>query len=265
EETRPFTPPLPQGGYGGPPPQQSPYGPPHGQQPYGAPGQNLPPLPGQGGSNKSSGGGVSGLVDTVKKNPKPWLLSAGAAVVVIVLVFVMIGVLGGGGDEDPGGATPTGNGENTAIDTEVYTDEVSGYTVNVPKGWSVEPGNKKEINVYSPADQEQDTWIRFNVTEGGGTPEAFLTGAAKGLDGGYFKKGSLEQISLGPVSFGGHDGSVIEYTGTRKNDEAARHGLWAVIQVDDLKYHIYLSVPEESFADNKAVFDEAVESFQLAG
>jgi len=269
EQTRPFAPPQPpHGGYGEPAqhaygaPPQSPYGPPPGQQPYGSPGQNLPPLPGQGGAGRS-GGGMSGLVDTVKQNPKPWLLSAGAAVVVIVLVFVMIGVFGGG-DDDPGGdVTNTGNGENTAIETDVYTDPANGYTVNVPKGWAVDPDDENVVNVYDPADEDKDTWIRFNVTKDGATTDGYLTAAAKGLDGSYFDKGSLEQISLGPVSFGGHDGSVIEYTGTRKSDDAARHGLWAVIQVDEMKYHIYLSVPEESFADSKAVFDEAVKSFQL--
>lgn len=270
EETRPFTPPHPpQGGYNesftpapyaGPGSQPFTPAPGHQQQQYGQSGQNFPPLPGQAGSNKPSGGGVGALVDTVKQNPKPWLLSAGAAVVVIVLVFVMIGVFGGD-DEDPGGdVTNTGNGENTAIETEIYTDPDNGYTVNVPKGWTVKPGEGNIINVVSP--DSKDVWIRFNITDEKGAPDKLLTSASNGLDGTQFVKNSLNQVRLEAISFGGGDGSLIEYTGVRKDDDQERHALWAMVDLDGQKYQIYLSVTEEAFADSKAVFDEAVESFQ---
>ncbi|MEV0646824.1 protein kinase [Phytomonospora sp. NPDC050363] len=274
EQTRPFTPPQPShGGYGEEtrpfmPPQpayapsqhqSSPYGPPQGQFPPQTP--NYPPMPGQGGGGEKPGG-VGGLLETAKKHTKPWMLAVAAGVVVVALIIGVTSMLGGGDEDNPGGATPTGNdGSNTAAEADLYTSPDGDYTVNVPKGWTIVPNGGNVIDCKDPANA--DRWIRFNVTKEKSAPDKLLTSAAAGLDGGEFKKDSLKQLKLEPITFGGHEGTVIEYTGIRDKDDVVRHALWAIIKVDGVNYHIYLSVPDDTFADSQAVFDQAVASYEL--
>ena len=278
QHTAPFTPPVPASGppngYGpppGPPPFEqrggyepqppNPYGPPGHQQP--PPHQPYPPAPAAHpfGPPSPEKSGVGGLVDKARKHYKPWWLAVGAGVVVLAIVLVGIAVFSG--DDKPGGTDPAGNSQSAPpkSDTEVYKDAQGRYSVNVPKGWKVAPGQKNVVNVTDP--KNDDRWIRFNITDEGAAPDALLTSAVENLDGSYFTADTTKQISLNPIKVDGHDGSVIEYTGTRKEDGAARHGLWAIVKVDGQNYQIYLSVPEETFTDSKAVFDEAVKSFKL--
>ncbi|GLZ76556.1 hypothetical protein Afil01_13630 [Actinorhabdospora filicis] len=263
EQTRPFSPPPQPGAY--PPPQPS-YGPPQ-QQPFGAPPQG-PPFPPQQppfGQPQPDGGkpsGIGGLIATAKRHTKPWMLAVGAAVVVIALVFAGIGIFGGGKD-DPNNANPAGNNtsDKPAGPSSTYDDPEGKYSVKVPKGWTVKVNGKGKVDVIDP--QDKDTWIRFNVVSKEGEPATVLENAVKGLDGSQFAKDSVKTVASGPITVAGKEGAMIEYTGTRKDDDQPRHAIWAIIQVDDVSYHIYLSVPEEKWAASKPVFDAAVKSYAL--
>lgn len=258
EQTRPFTPPAP-GPYGQQPQQG--YGPPQPpfppqQQDYGQP-QYPPPY----GQQQPKPGGVAGLISTAKQHTKPWMLAVGAGVVVIALVFAGIGIFGGG-DDDPK-ANPAGNNtsETPAGPSDVYTDPEGNYTVQVPKGWIADVDGKGKTDVKDPKDD--DVWIRFNVKTKEGDPATVLDSAVAGLGKDQFVKDSIKTVNKGSITFAGQQGSMIEYKGTRKKDNVARHAIWAIIQVDNVNYHVYLSVPEDKWAASKPIFDAAIKSYTL--
>lgn len=199
-----------------------------------------------------------------QRGKAPVLLGAGIGVVVIALLVTVGVMLFGGGDgeqpeQDTAGIEESGD-TDPGFETETYTDTKGRFSVDVPQGWKATPETADKINVVSPDDE--DIWIRFEVS-GVSDPQGFLEHAADGLKGGYFTKEGYDRSRSEAVTFAGADGWLVEYSGIRASDKQPRHGIWAVATIGDKNYQIYLSVPEDAFADNQAVFEQALASYVL--
>lgn len=234
----------PDNGYG-PPPVENGFGPPPVDNGYGAPA--APP---------------------VKKpaNRSALLLTGGISVVVIALVVTLgIMMFGGNGEDPPADDTVAEEQakEEDAGDanSESFADSSNRFTVDVPKGWKEKPESKDKVDLVDP--DNEDRWIRFEVS-GAQDPKTFLENASAGLDGGQFTKGSFKQKDSKAATLSGHDGWMVEYTGKRAADGQKRHALWIAATVNGQNFQIYLSVPQETFADSQAVFEQAVKSYKLA-
>ncbi|GAA4905562.1 serine/threonine protein kinase [Stackebrandtia albiflava] len=202
---------------------------------------------------------------TTKPNRTPLLLAGGIGAVVLAMVVTLIVVLSSGEEETPPPITSTGDSEEEPppFETEVYADPDGRFTVEIPKGWDIVKGGETYVDVVDP--DNEDRWLRLNVPPKEGDPQKVLENAEKGFknDGRNFVKGSFERISLEPAQLAGVDGYQLEYKGIRANDEQPRHAIWLIVHTDTHNYHVYMSVPEELFADSLAIYEHAVATYEL--
>ncbi|MDN3240473.1 serine/threonine-protein kinase [Glycomyces tritici] len=189
----------------------------------------------------------------------------------LVLVWgaykVLLGDTDGGGDpgaSDSAGEDPTGEGgeseggEGPAFETK--THEGDGFTANYPATWVEGEGGEHYAVYYNPDDETQ--WVRFysGFDHEADSAEAYLTDYWDGLPESME---DLDQAQLAATSFGGMDGTVLEYTGTNLDDGAERHSIWALADDGDgTAYGVFISGDAGAWDLSQQVYDEAVASFK---
>ena len=257
--------------YGQQPPQQTaPYGqqpPPPPDQPHGA---AQPPPPGYGhqGPPPHDPYGQPAPPPHGEAQPKksmkdrlPLLLGTGIGVVVIaILITVGAMVFSGSGEEQPPNETSQekeADEEKPDFEVKEVKDGEGRYAVEVPKDWG-SSGEPDAFQFTSPDNKDQ--WIKFEVRDAT-DPKPFLENSAKGLEGGGFD--SVDMTRSEKVEFAGNDGWIVEYNGVRTSDKQNRHALWAGATINGKNYFIYMSVPEDVFADSQPVFEHAMKTYAL--
>jgi hypothetical protein len=155
--------------------------------------------------------------------------------------------------------------------TEEYVHPTLGFRLRVPSTWS---------NRYIPDIKT----TRFNVLSGPGRTDPKLINAtnnlyvavqlANGRDAVQLAEiedrkwssdpafANYQQLRLGPVSLGSHQGSLLEFT----YDNAVtgpRHVLVFRTVVKDMSYEVSLNGPGPLFEKDLGVFDDAVDSLVI--
>ena len=132
-----------------------------------------------------------------------------------------------------------------------------GVTLDVPVGWKVSKGSSY-VDYRDPKDS--DRWLRINVTDEKDATKAlqsadhrFATGTCK----------TYTNLGLTGAKLGGVDGAQLEFLCTPQGKEP-RHAIWRIAVINGKACHVYLSTWENSFAQDKAVFEAALTSFRVA-
>jgi eukaryotic-like serine/threonine-protein kinase len=210
----------------------------------------------------------------------PWK-STSVIVICVLLALVLgwgaykllLGDTGGGSGGDPGasdsaGEDATGDGGESegaegdgAPAFETATHEGEGFTANYPADWAEGESGEDFVSFYNPDDDTQ--WVRFyfGSDHGSDGTEDYLSTYWDGLPD---TMEDLDQVQLADVSFGGKDGTVLEYTGTNLDAAGAeRHSIWALVDAGDgTTFGVFVSGDADVWDLSRQVYDEAVTSFK---
>ncbi|GIF97351.1 serine/threonine-protein kinase [Catellatospora citrea] len=211
---------------------------------------------------------LDGVVGQVKAWPKRMRLAVGAGLAgVLVVTGVAWAVMGGDDENTPGAnggpspSAPAASSASSQVPEGMERVTFKDVTVLVPKGWTpVKSGSY--VDYRDPADK--DRWLRINVYQSGGNPTKELEGAEKTFKKvDRCQKDTYQRIDLSAQKLGALETAAqLEYqcTPPAKNP---RHAVWRIGVSGGMAYHIYLSTWEDSFAQDRAVFDQAVGSFAI--
>ncbi|WP_205328061.1 serine/threonine-protein kinase [Glycomyces sp. YM15] len=204
-----------------------------------------------------------------------------SVIVICVLLALVLGwgaykfLLGdtSGGGEEPGasesageesaseGGESDGGGEEDGPAFETEAHDGDGFTANYPAGWAAGETGDDFVSYHNPDDDTQ--WVRFyyGSDKGADGTEDHLGDYWDGLPG---EMTDLDQVRLEDASFGGMDGSVLEYTGTNLDATGAdRHSIWALVDAGDgTTFGVFVSGDADAWELSQQVYDEAVASFQ---
>lgn len=195
------------------------------------------------------------VISTRKPNHLRLALLGGAAAVAL-LATVAWAMMGGPGDSDPG-AQSSAQPSKTPVVLAGQKIEFNGIAVNAPEAWK-KGTTTNYLDLYHPDDKKR--WLRLNVEpkeQNARTVLEYVNNTHKFCDGEY------TTIALTEAELGGVKGAQLEYT-CKPKDEELRHGLWRIAVIDGAARHVYLQTWEVNFAQDKAVFDAAVDSFAVA-
>jgi len=188
------------------------------------------------------------------------IVAAGlAAVVTLAAVAAFTGWFSGSADPPAtppttAAASPT-PGPGFAVQQFTFD---RGITINVPKDWT-RSDTSSYVDFTDPTGKRK---IRINVENASGTAQKFLQQAESALKGRSTCASPYQRVNLREVQTAGQAGAELEYTCGRNDD--MRHGLWRAVVREGKAYHFYLTVPDELFTENRAIYDEMVRSFTLA-
>ncbi|GAA2402951.1 hypothetical protein Cme02nite_43650 [Catellatospora methionotrophica] len=211
---------------------------------------------------------LDGVVGQVKALPKKMRLAVGLGLVgVLVVTGVAWAVMGGDDANSPAaqpGATPSApvaSSASTQVPEGMEQVTFKNVTVLVPKGW-VPAKSGSYVDYRDPNDKER--WLRINVYKSGGNPTRELEGAEKNFKKvDRCQKDTYQRIDLSDQKLGTLETAAqLEYQCTPPNKNA-RHAIWRIGVEGGTAFHIYLSTWEDSFAQDKGVFDQAVGSFAI--
>jgi len=247
--------------------------------------QQSPPFQGQGGYQDVSPPRTGGRPQVREPEPEeergnPWKSTSVIVICVLLAVVLgwgafklLLGDTGSGGGDDPGasdsaGEDATGDGGESegaegdgapAFETEAVDGE--GFTANYPADWAEGESGEDFVSFFNPDDDTQ--WVRFYFGSDNGADgtEDYLTEYWDTLPDSME---DLDQVQLADVSFGGMDGTVLEYTGTNLDATGAeRHSIWALADAGDgTTFGVFVSGDAETWDLSRQVYDEAVASFQ---
>lgn len=187
-------------------------------------------------------------------------LVGGVAAVLVLAALGFGGVFGGDGKP---AATPSTHPSSVPppFPVQTVTDE-RGFSLEVPVDWARSSGSSKTYYDYTDP-QDGSRWMRINVEPAGSTPKAFMQ-VVVGILSRDTKKCPTPYATVNlrsDVTLGGRPAAELEYTcGT---GPTMRHGIWRAAVVGGKAYEFYLSTEDSKFADSKAIYDHAVESYKL--
>lgn len=155
---------------------------------------------------------------------------------------------------------PTGSG----IELSPYTDK-RGFTVMVPKGWTVTPSGGNYVDFKDP---NSTRFVRVKVENAGGTQQTFYVAAENYVKNGGGSVTNYERVHLreSQVRLGDSksDSETWEWEWTWSNTKnEARHIRERGAVIGGKSYQVYLSVPEADFATYAPMLDEITKSFKL--
>jgi hypothetical protein len=133
-----------------------------------------------------------------------------------------------------------------------------GMTVLGPKGWKQSPGSSF-MDIQSPSDSGRR--IRLNAVTAEKDASKTLEYAQSVTLANQCEEG-LESMGLHEAGLAGTQGMELEFVCKSKGKQ--RHGLWRVARIGDAMRHVYLLTWEANFAEDRAYFDTAVQSFRVA-
>ena len=133
-----------------------------------------------------------------------------------------------------------------------------GMTVLGPKGWKQSPSSSF-VDIQHPGDGGRR--IRLNAV--GAEKDAVKTlEYAQSVTLANQCEEGLQPIEMRQAGLAGTQGMELEFLCNSKGKQ--RHGLWRVARIGDSMRHVYLLTWEANFAEDKAYFETAVQSFRLA-
>ena len=191
-------------------------------------------------------------------------LAAGAVVLLALAGFAVAAVTSGDGGAVTGHPPATATTAAPRLAGAVGYADPHGFSLNVPGSWKKAPSKSSYVDFTDPQDGARR--LRVNVEPSGTDPVAFLASGETRLQnnvsgtcaGGYQRKALRSDPT---VTLDGRQAAELEYTcGT---GDQARHGIWRVTIVSRHAYEFYLTTPEPAFAQNLAVYQEAVRSYKI--
>lgn len=212
---------------------------------------------------------LDNLVGQVKAWPKKIRLAAAAGLAGVVLITGVAWAVMGDDEQPSGTATGPGGTPSPASSAAPQVPEgmqkvtFKGVTVLVPAGWKpVKAGTY--VDYRDPADSQR--WLRINVHSSKSAAENQLKSAENGFKDvkrKFCQQDTYQRVDLTDQQLGGLDkGAQLEYQCVPP-DKEPRHAIWRIAVADGTAYHIYLSTWESSYAADKAIFDQAIDSFAL--
>lgn len=192
----------------------------------------------------------------------PWIFGAAAVAVALALVISAVGFSSGWFDSAQDTAKDRPAKESAAPKRNVTSYQGQGVTLNVPQGWT-RRNVKHYVEFHDP--KHDTSWLRINVTRDGRGARQILTGADRNFTRSCCGLTDYRKVGLRPAKLGGGQGAELEYVATRTNTGERRHGIWRIIVVDGRAYQVYMSVPQNRFKANQALFHEAVRSLKITG
>jgi hypothetical protein len=224
-----------------------------GPAPFGLPPVGPPPPPRE---------GLTARFRRLPKGARLGIAGGLAAVVLLATVAAASMFASGGKPVAHPSAAPATSGPPFAA--KAFTDPARGYTIDYPAEWTLKPSGSTYTDFVDPRDGGRR--LRANREKWSTTQVGFLVdGAEKNLKDA--KKGTCaspyQRVALredtAPVA--GHASAELEYT--CGSGAAMRHGIWRALIANGFAYSFNLSVEDSRFAESKAIYDHAVESYRL--
>jgi hypothetical protein len=134
-----------------------------------------------------------------------------------------------------------------------------GMTILGPKGWKQSPNqNNSWLDILSPSDSGRR--IRLSAVTAEKDAVKTLEYAQSVTLVNQCEEG-LQPIEMRQAGLAGTQGMELEFMCNSKGKQ--RHGLWRVVRIGEAMRHVYLLTWETNFAEDKAYFETAVQSFRL--
>ncbi|MEV7421269.1 protein kinase [Streptomyces sp. NPDC091212] len=235
------------------------------------------------GSGSDSGSGSGSVAAPERAGRRRSRLRTTAVAIAVAAVlgggvgFAALKFSGDGGDTNAGHST-TGTSEGTGAGnsaepgngTEEPTDDTSadsdwerveapeGFTLNIPQGWERQSGDQID---YSPDNGAH--LLRISIASPDfEDPYTHMQNMEKQLQ----RLPNYERVEMAPNAFRDKERSARwEFTWSEKTDGAdRRHAIDQIYYSDDdnTEYAIYMSGPEEDWADTRKQFDAILRSWQ---
>ncbi len=207
---------------------------------------------------------ATSAMPAVKNRPRPkrkpgQVRLAVAAGVFLVLAAATVSWAVLGRDKSPQAQATQPPASPSAPTTQTVT--FGGITVTVPATWKpTAQDGSSYMDIREPTDP--DRFLRLNNVNG----ESNSRNALQSAENNILKKicdAEYHRISLDSADLAGSKGAQLEYTCTPKG-KPQRHGLWRIAVINGKSRHLYLSTWESNYLQDKAVFDAALASFQVA-
>jgi eukaryotic-like serine/threonine-protein kinase len=209
---------------------------------------------------RSTGRGLLARFTALPKGARFGLIGGVAAVLVLAALGIG-GVFGGAGKPSAAPSTHPSSAP-PPFPVQTVTDE-RGFSLEVPATWSRSTGSTRSYYDYSDP-QDSSRWMRINVEPAGSTPKAFMQ-VVVGILGRDNKKCPAPYATVNlrsDLTLDGRPAAELEYTcGT---GPTMRHGIWRATVVGGKAYEFYLTTEDSRFAESKAIYDHAVESYKLS-
>jgi hypothetical protein len=253
--------PPPAQGYQGSPPGQGFPGPgwpaQHGQQYGGYP----PAAPAGGGLARARRAGAN-LAGRVRAWPgRTKLLATGGVAVLVLVSAIAMTKMGGSPQTPPADAAAPPPPTAQPVSFPVQQHNARGISVSVPDGWR-QTAAGSWIDFTDPDDARRK--VRIIVEDAGSDPVKFMQVAESNLK----KRTSsctkpYAQVALrSDVQLAGQAAAELEYTCGQGDQE--RHGIWRAVLQGGKAYSFFLTAKESRFTESKPIYEEMVQTFQLA-
>jgi len=136
-----------------------------------------------------------------------------------------------------------------------------GMNVLAPMGWKQSPSaNGAYVDLLHPTDSDRRIRINADPKE---TKAREVLEYAEGNTLHNQCTDGLERVALRDVELGGAKGAELEFLCTQKG-KAQKHGRWRIAVIDGKMRHVYLLTWQDSFQQDNAFFETAVQSFRVA-
>jgi hypothetical protein len=185
-------------------------------------------------------------------------LVGGVAAVLVLAAIGLSGAFGGGTPSASRSARPSSAPPPFPVQT--LSDD-RGFSIEVPVDWNKTKGGTY-YDFTDPVDGARR--MRVNVEPAGSTARAFMQVVVNVLSRDPRKcPAPYTTVNLRTdVTLAGHPAAELEYTCGSGPD--MRHGIWRATVVGGKAYEFYLSTEDSRFAESRAVYDHAVESYRLS-
>ena len=185
----------------------------------------------------------------------------GLAAIVLLATLGAAGMFGGGGAPAAVQSAAPLASSGPAFAVQAVHDG-RGFDLEVPAAWARNaPKNSTYFDYVDPADSSR--WLRLNIENAGADATKYIQVVA-----GSFAKDTRKCAApfkiitqRSDVKLAGRDAAELEYT--CGDGPKARHGIERATVINKKAYLVYLSVEDGRFAESKAIFDHAVDSYQL--
>jgi hypothetical protein len=185
------------------------------------------------------------------------LTAIGLLLAAVVGGALLLHGIGPGGDSGTGTAEPSAGATGPATLPAGYSlYKGDGFTVGVPAAWKPATARTGVVDVTEPGSDHR--FLRLITVRGSNPALEQLTGAEQQFAANK-AYAPYEQVRLQGVDYRGYDAADWEFT----FGAPQRHVLYRGIVVDGKTYGLYLSVPASRWAESKAVFQVATDSFRL--
>jgi eukaryotic-like serine/threonine-protein kinase len=185
-------------------------------------------------------------------------VAAGLAVVVLAATLGAASLFGGS-SAPPAGATKSSAPTGPPFPVQAFTDGTRGFGLEVPAGWTKVSGGSY-FDFIDPSDRSRA--LRVNVEKAGGTADDFIKAVAREQQRSSSKcPAPFTEIAERDVQLAGRPAAELEYT--CGDGTTLQHVLWRATVLGGWAYEFRLMVADSRFADSRAIYDHAVESYHL--